>query len=291
MFSSLIHPVDKLTSPWEFVASQPNTMLRWHRAKCRWFRRIAPPACAIVKPLSQRGLWFVYFVFSPLGLLSPAHRFTLSRLRDMGAGVFVVFASSDVSNVPADAIDLADALYWKSLDGYDFSAYAIAIRAVAEHSPHATVFVMNDSVLGPLSDLRPFSEQSPWDMLGFTASSLHENHVQSYAFVVRDVSRKRAAALAAVLPADYAYSAGDDVIKCQELCLARVASNHMSVGACWYGVFEDLPDPTLSRPVELIGAGFPFMKRSVFGGKHHLKFQPRAQDALRYILVNAKHPV
>ena len=291
MLSSIIQPVDKLTSPWPFVASQPNLYSRVKRVCRGLFHRWPAPRYEVIKPLSQRDLWFVYFVYAPDGSLSAAHRFTLARLRDMNVNLFVVMACGSPSQIGDDVTTMADALYWKALDGFDFSAYTIALRAVAEVSPHATVYVQNDSVYGPLCDVRPFIEHAPWEMLGFTASSGQENHIQSYAFVLRDVTPTRMSALADVLPLDTAYSHIFDVIECQEVRLARVAAQSMSVGACWFGNTKDLPDPVLARPVELVNAGFPFVKRSIYGGKHHETFAPHAQDELRDLLMRAQHPV
>jgi lipopolysaccharide biosynthesis protein len=291
MLSKLIRPVDKLTTPWNFVPSAPPMKLHWNRARARWFRRKPPPPYQMIKPLSQRDLWSIYFVYSPDGSLSPAHRYTLSRLRDMKMKVFIIIASDSPQQISDEVKSVADALYWKGLGGYDFSAYGIALRAVAEHSPDATVYMQNDSVFGPFYDVRPFIQHSPWDLLGFTASSLLENHIQSYAFVMRELSPGRVAALGDVLPTEFAYSISFDVIECQEVRLAHVASKTMSVGACWYSVHEQVADPVLCRPAELVEAGLPYLKKSVLGGKHHEIFQPHAQEQLREILVRAHHPV
>lgn len=265
--------------------------MRLRRRYLAAFRRVPAPAHQVIKPVTPADRWFVYFVYSPEGSLSAAHRFTLARLRDMNERVFVVVASKAPEAIDQDLRSSADALYWKALSGYDFSAYALALRAVAAQSPHASALVLNDSVYGPFVDLRPFIERSPWDLLGFTASSHTENHIQSYAFMLRDVTARRVQALAEVLPADFAYAINVDVIDAQELQLARIASQTMSVGACWYGVHPAVPDPMLTLPQQLLAAGSPFIKRSVVGGKHYRVFQPHAQEALRELLAGAGHPV
>jgi hypothetical protein len=57
------------------------------------------------------------------------------------------------------------------------------------------------------------------------------------------------------------------VINLHELRFARVASRSMSVGAFWYGDAVKVQDPMLHRPIELLTAGFPFLKRSLLGKK------------------------
>jgi hypothetical protein len=287
--AGVIGEVRGLTAHWDYVASEPGLWVRMRRIARRWRRSRPPPARLALKPLAPRDAWLVCFVFSPQGVLSTSHVYTLQRLRDMGLGVFVVCAAPDAQQVPAQLFGLSDALYWKALSGYDFSAYELALSAIARESPHATVFIMNDSVFGPFVDLRPFMQRSPWQLTGFTASSLHENHVQSYAFVMRDVDAQRVCQLRPALPEDYAYDRSGDVVLCQELYFTRVAARHMTVGACWHSVFERIPDATLVKPLELLDAGFPFMKKSVLG--KHAVFQAHAQQALRERLSSFGHPL
>ena len=286
--SSVIGPVQGLQSPWDFVASQRRIWLDIRREARRLLRSRPAPAHQVLKPLHPRDCWFAYFVFAPDGVLSDSHRFTLQRLRDMNRGVLVVCAAPGADSVPKELFDLVDALYWKATSGYDFSAYTLALGAIADHSPGADVLVLNDSVVGPFTDLRPFIDRTPWGLTGFTASSLAENHLQSYAFVLRNVVPGLLQRLRSVFPPDIAFDDAGDVILCQELSFARVASRHMTVGACWYSVFERVPDPTLVKPLELLDAGFPFMKTSVLG--KHSGFQAHAQEALQDRLKLAGHP-
>jgi hypothetical protein len=93
--------------------------------------------------------------------------------------------------------------------------------------------------------------------------------------------------LRAVLPARIAYNRPHDVVLLQELQMARIASASMSVGALWFSPDAGrVADPTLVRPFELLGAGHPFLKRSLL--TKHARFQQRARvlDALR----DLEHP-
>ena len=92
---------------------------------------------------------------------------------------------------------------------------------------------MNDSVFGPFVPLRPVLDNSRWDLTGFTASGELTNHVQSYAFCLRGVTP------------------------------ARVAARSMTVGALWYSDATRVHNPTLVKPMELLDAGFPFLKRAL----------------------------
>jgi hypothetical protein len=126
---------------------------------------------------------------------------------------------------------------------------------------------MNDSVFGPFSDLREVIAKAPWDLTGFTSSNQVTNHIQSYAFILRGVNKARMAKLSTVFFPYFAMSNASAVVHVQETRLARVAARHMKVGAFWYGDCNEVIDPTLVRPLALLDAGFPFLKRSLLS-KH-----------------------
>lgn len=221
----------------------------------------------MIKAVTQKHTWVVYFMYAPDGMLSTSHRFTLERLRDLGLSVFVVCATSRSDLIPHGLSAYCDALFWKGLSGYDFSAYTLALREISCSSPGADVFVMNDSVFGPFSDIRQDIARAPWDLTGFTSSNQVTNHIQSYAFIMRGVDKSRMAKLSTVFFPYFAMSDASGVIQVQETRLARVAARYMKVGAFWYGDRNEIIDPTLVRPIALLDAGFPFLKRSLLN-KH-----------------------
>jgi hypothetical protein len=232
--------------------------------------------------------WIAYFVYAPDGAIGPSHRFTVDRLRQSNAALLVVMACPDASLIPAEISQHADAVVWKGLSGYDFSAYSLALWHLAERSPGSNVCVLNDSVFGPFHDISSHIESPKWDVTGYTASSLVQNHIQSYAFVIRDVTVARMQQLSRVFPVDFAFDRAGDVILCQELAFGAVASRHMSVGSHWFGEVPAVEDPTLQRPTELLAAGFPFIKKSVFGKQW--RFQQHNREELVRLLQSRGHP-
>lgn len=281
----MIKAVPGMTADWDFVRSiQPGLEIK--RA-VRWIagaRRA--PAFSVVKPLRAEPTWMVFFLYCPTGELTSSDEFTLSRLRDLAIPVLVVCACEKLAKIPAKLAQYSDALIWKELSGFDFSGYSIALRFIASQSPGATAFVLNNSVLGPFSDLREFIKTSRWDLSGLTASSSDGNHIQSYAFVLRDVTLERMDQLKRVFPKSYAYNTAHDVVLCQELMMARVAHRHMAVGSHWYSRNEVMQDPTLVKPLELLDADFPFLKRSLLG-----KYRAyQATEEMRSRLTQLGHP-
>ncbi len=198
----------------------------------------------------------------------------------------VVCAAPSADRVPAELSRYADALYWKDLPGYDFSAYALALHEIASKCPDASALVLNDSVLGPFYDLGTFLRHRRWQLGGFTASSLVENHIQSYGFVLHGITTTLMQSLASVFPADRAYSSSGDVILCQEVWLAQQASRSISVGARWFSEAPQIADATLVCPFSLLEDGFPFLKRSLIG--KHSTFQDPAE--VRAVLERLGHP-
>ena len=252
------------TSPWPFRRSRrsPRAFAGRVRAVVRSLR--GAPARRELKPVTSRPRWSLYFIWAPDGRLEPCHHFTLAQLRARDAGLLVVVATDDPANVPAELHDMVDALWWKALPGYDFSAYAIGLQAIAQGSPGADTFVMNDSVFGPLVPVEPLLD-TPWELTAMTASSLFENHVQSYAFHLRDVTTRRLGPLASVLSTRWSVGQFQDVVFWQETRFARVAARSMSVGAWWWAEQGAGRDLLLREPQALVAAGMPFVKRSLLG--------------------------
>lgn len=276
-----------LVRDWTFVRSTPPAVVRLARLKSLLTGLRRAPCSAVVRPVTARGQWTAYFLYAADGQLTAAHRYTLERLRALPRGLLVVCAVPRPDLIPADVLAIADAVIWKALDGYDFSAYALAVREIAAHAPGADLFVMNDSVLGPFVGLEPVLARSRWDFTGFTAWSAFENHVQSYAWHLRGVTPAVVRALRTVLPARVAFNHFQQVVNCQETRLARVAAGLMSVGALWYAPTQHSGDPSLHYALPLLEAGFPFLKRSLAGGK----LAERAdQQLVRRLLDERGHP-
>lgn len=279
--------LDSLERDWTFRFSQaPASVraIRFHSLLTGLQRR---PRSSTIVPVFPAARWTCYFIYAPEGCLSEAHLFTLERLRAMEQPLLVVCAAPHRGQVPRALHDYADALCWKELGGYDFSAYRLGLEAIAAASPHADVLVLNDSVYGPFVNLEPLLTQARWDLTGFTAFSLIENHIQSYAFQIRDVTAKRLRALRPVMPRKWAFKDYRSVIYLQETRFARTAARHMTVGAMWYAEAKVCGDPSLYVAPELLAQGFPFLKKSLFGRSQGLQ----DVEVLRRALAERGHPL
>lgn len=254
---------------WDFQSSTPSLECRRERFKARLRREAFPQHRAMKRAAGPRDTWVLYFIYASQGRLTRSHRCALARFRDLSLDVHVVCAAAGPEHVPTEILDYAQAVTWKALQGYDISAYTIGLREIATHSPGATVFVQNDSVFGPDRDIRPLIDAARWDLTGLTAQSCDENHLQTYAFVMRDVRAPRLALLDDVLHDRWSWSWGDYVVACQETRLARVAAQTMSVGAFLYADSRVAGDPMLDHAFRLIDLGLPFLKKSLVGKMSH----------------------
>lgn len=271
---------------WRFVRSPVTWRTRLARLHAAVTGLRPAPRHKLLKPCFIAPRWSVYFMYVPEGIVHAAHYFTLNRLKARGVPLLVVIATQKPENIPDQVWSIADALAWKSLSGFDFSAYTIALHELASSSPECEALVMNDSVLGPFNDLDALFAETTCDLVGFTGYGFVENHIQSYAFLMRGVSPARMSSLRTVFPKWASFDGFKGVVYCQETRFARIASRAMRVGALWYGTREVTGDPTLLQAAALLEQGFPFLKKSLFG-----KFAGvQDEEALRAFLERQEHP-
>lgn len=286
MLTELVRSFPGARTNWSYAPSRTKWETRWRRWPARLTRRKAP-AWKMLKPPAVKGRWLLYFMFLPQGQITPQHRFTLERLAAEDASLMIVCACPPDHAVLFELEQRCDALYWKDLEGFDFSAYAIGLTELAQRVPDSDVLVLNDSVLGPFAPLTPFMDQAPWRLTGLTANALSENHLQSFAFIVRQINMDFIQAVAPAMSTAWCYNEIGPVIFLQETRLARVASRHMTVGAFWYTDGSQYLDLCLNCPEQMLDAGFPLLKRSLVG-KFAGAFQDRA--AMQGLLQRLGHP-
>lgn len=292
-----------LVSDWDYHPSSPSLQIRRLRWQMRMSKRRPAPESRVVVAPFPAARWNILFLFMPGGRPDADQVAMIGRVRRLAGKLLIVYATPDREAPADDALTVADALIWKALPGFDFSAYAVGLHAIARFSPGADAYVQNDSVLGPFADIDALVDRASWDLTGFIASPTVENHFSSFAFIMRNVTAERMAALAPVLPRDWCYDEFSPVVVCQESLFARVAARSMTVGSFLYMPVKPVPrpfatrlllriapsrvdrypmdvsgDPTLGTPLDLLDRGFPFLKRSLFGKFAELADRP-ALDA------------
>lgn len=276
---------DQLRRDWSYSPSAPSLLTRIRRWRLQG-HCIAFPATATIRAPFPALRWNCLFLFAPDASLDHDQRRILARVRALKGRLLLVVATPCRDHLPS-GMDIADALIWKDLPGFDFSAYSVALTALARHAPGTTAYVQNDSVLGPFGDLDALVARAHWDLTGFLASSAIENHISSFAFVLKGVTSNRLKALRPAITDHFGRPNFGDVVMLQETLLARTAARNMTVGSFWYlasrptepsipaHIFRRFglmrspdidmrDDATLSFPLDLLDRGFPFLKRSLF---------------------------
>lgn len=261
----MFQPIGNAQLRWTFQPSPDARALVLPRLKAR-LRRHAFPNHALIKAPTPHARHVVMFMFSPTGRLSWSRRLALQRYHDMNLPVHLVMASNDPSNIPSDVVRQCNGVHWKGLAGYDFSGYTLGLWDLAEHAPGGRALLVNDAMFGPFFDVRPLIDQAPWDLTGFTAHDAFENHLQSFSLVMGEVTAERLQLLSSVFSREWAYSWNEYVIWQQEMRLAKVAAAQgMSAGAWVHYDKARCGDMSLMNPIELVNAGFPYLKKSLLG--------------------------
>jgi hypothetical protein len=153
--------------------------------------------------------------------------------------------------------------------GYDFAAWAHVLKVAPELWRAGTLFLINDSVIGPLSqrrfdDLLHRVTESPADLVGATENFEIQWHLQSYflAFKPRSLASKALRAFfdrVRILPDKQA------VILTYEVPLTRLLTEAGLVCAPAYPS-RDGVNQTVVHWRALINDGFPFVKTVVLRG-------------------------
>lgn len=272
---------------WDFEQSTPNATVRVLRARSMLKGWSQPPPWKEIRRFDKAPRWNVYFAFCPDGQLTAYHHDSISRLACLPGRTGLVIASPSQTDIPAESLQSVDAIYWKGLSGFDFSAYALTLETLAQLSPGCDLFLQNDSVFGPVGDLERLIGNMRWRLSGFLASSAVENHLQSYALFFRDLQPGLVRDLQSAVSLSRSMNHWYDVVLLQETRFARIASRRHSVGSLWFDPISNRAerplisalvgkltgyrsrpiitfDPSLIHAEELLNKGFPFVKRSLF---------------------------
>lgn len=205
---------------------------------------------------------FLFAYFDPQGVVGEAVLRYLEALRVLGDTVL----AGDCDLQPGEGNKFAPLVvsYTASRHGeYDFGSYKRAFLQ-ADLSGYDVVYLVNDSVVGPLQPLEPYLQRM--EALGTDAFGLvlhpsrKERHLQSW-FIGLKPSVFRASWFSEFLAGVEAVGRKEDVCIRYENGLARLLEAH---SASYAGLWI-LPGKAIYNAVgRLSRQGFPFLKRSAF---------------------------
>ena len=205
---------------------------------------------------------FLFALYDPQGIVGEAALRYLEALQ--GLGDIVLAADCDL--LPGEADKLAPLVKsWSaSRHGeYDFGSYKRAFSS-ADLSGYDNLYLVNDSVVGPLFPLEPYLERM--ESLGTDAFGmvLHPSwkgfHLQSW-FIGLRPSVFRADWFREFMDSVTAAGSKEEVCARYENGLTRLLEAH----SCTYAGLYELKGKTVYNAVwKLFRRGFPFLKKSAF---------------------------
>lgn len=206
----------------------------------------------------------LFVTHSPDGHLMPHVQRYVDALVREGVGV-VLIAAVDREFVADERwlYDLVDGLFIRANEGFDFAAWAHVLRLHPQFLLAKTLYLLNDSVIGPVTDATFHSamervRRTPGDLVGLTENYDRGWHIQSYFLALRERAL-RSAAWRRFVQKIVSFADKEEVINAYEV---RLASAMATAGLRTSVVFKTgfHSDPTVYRWRELLGDGFPFVK-------------------------------
>lgn len=245
-------------------------------------------AAEIVKPLAPvTGREVALFVtHSRSGKIKPNVLPYVRALKAAGLDVFLIATVDRPVDLPADLLDLVDAAMVRRNAGYDFAAWAHALRLHPGLYGASTLYLLNDSVLpakdeARIVDLVERVRRSEADLVGLTESHEWRWHVQSYFLAIKPRllgSRGFHGFMADVR----LLTRKDHVIRAYEVRLAEIAEEYGSAVEVLYPS-DTAINPTLFGWRDLVGRGMPFVKMLLLRGQ----FDAIDIDGWRDVLADA----
>ena len=205
---------------------------------------------------------FLFAFFDPQGVVGEAVLRYLEALHVLGDTVL----AGDCDLQPGEGHKFAPLVvsYTASRHGeYDFGSYKRAYQQ-ADLSGYDVVYLVNDSVVGPLQPLEPYLQRMEalgTDAFGFALNpSRHGRHLQSW-FIGLKPSVFRASWFSEFLAGVEAVGRKEDVCIRYENGLARLLEAH---SATYAGLWELRGKAVYNAVGRLSRQRFPFLKRSAF---------------------------
>ena len=218
---------------------------------------------------------FLFAFYDPQGVVGEAALRYLEALRALGD----IVLATDCDLQPGEAEKLAPLVvsYEAARHGeYDFGSYKRAFRQ-ADLTGYDVVYLVNDSVVGPLSPLEPYLQRM--EALGTDAFGLVLNPsrhgLQSW-FIGLKPSVFRAPWFAEFLTGVEALGRKEDVCLQYENGLVRLLEAHQ---ASYAGLWELRGKAIYNAVGRLSRQGFPFLKKSAFT-RHGGSLGPAVAQAL-----------
>jgi lipopolysaccharide biosynthesis protein len=217
----------------------------------------------------------LFITFQPRGYNARHVNHYISALKEAGKKILLIKIVDEIYEPQQEtSIDLADGCMMRENHGYDFAAWAHALRLFPELYKARTLTFINDSVFGPFNQeqfeiILKKCDASNLDLIALTESCDSNHHFQSYFFWMK-LGETNEPAIRAFWNSVRSMPTRQTVIIEYEMWFKE----YLSKSGLKCGVLFPTTDrnaaginPTLDRWKELIEAGFPFIKVAVLRDK------------------------
>lgn len=213
-----------------------------------------------VKPSTEVAILVTH---APAGRLKPHVRPFIDRFNCSGINVMLVVVADRPLELLPEEIEAASGIVVRENVGYDFGAWAHALRIEPALYGAATLILTNDSIV-PTGDEEAFGamvariRQSRADVVGLTASHEYGWHISSYFIALKPKALGSWAFQHFMRDIRY-LDDKDAIIRTYEVPFAaRMRAGGLRVEALYTGRYSS--NPTLFSWKELVQQGFPFVK-------------------------------
>jgi O-antigen biosynthesis protein len=247
---------------------------------------VASSSYRILKPLAESTSKSVLFVtYHPQGFISEHVKRYIAHFKLAGCSVILVKIVDEMNHAFTDTItDEIDAAMVRKNGGYDFGAWAHALKLFPEVYRGNSLYIVNDSVFGPLSTpsfltLMEQIENTDADLIGLTQCYQNLHHYQSYFLVFRNLKQNRK------IVKDYwdkvrNLKSKQDVIFEYEHGLKRHFSDLGLKCDAIFPILKGFSNPTIGGWKKLLDLGYPFVKVSLFRRQGGLKDKYKCREMI-----------
>ena len=217
----------------------------------------------------KSNLCFIFCHYDIEGELNESVKHYLNSIAAIGDVIFV--SNSSLLSKNEDALEFLNKtcmnVYVRSNDSYDFGcwAYGITNNLSQIRMHYQSIICCNDSCFGPFSDLNRIINDfilGNVDVGGLTANKDRGLHLQSY-FVFYNKKIINSSLFQAFWQNIRSWPDKNDIINYYEVSWLRVMILSGFNVSVYFSEYLDSRNNTVMKPLELLQAGFPFIKREV----------------------------
>ena len=228
----------------------------------------------------------IFVTYTPDGFLRADIQHYIDALTKNDIEVALVIVSDQIRNyIPAKIVATCSTVIVRENAGFDFGAWSHVMQALPEILNAKTLYLLNDSMLGPVSDIEfqnilEVIDNTDADIVGLTSNNEITPHIQSYFLAIKKK------ALCSYWLIQYFtdmvnLNTKDDVIFHYELTFtARMRAKGFRCKSIIEATSDGI-NKTIFQWNELLNAGMPFVKRSLVRGEHEDKGGELVVDVLK----------